>query len=262
MNRTLHTIQEALKRNSPFILSGTAITGVVTTAYLASKASVRAHKKLEAFRDLEVDLHREFPEAYSSMRRRDRLVRDTKQCWRLYVPTMASGTVTIGCILLNNRVAGARVAAAQAAFVISERAYSEYRDKVIEEYGERKDEMLRASVAQDRVNANPPSGTVVIGTGRVLCCEQETGRYFECDMESLRRAENDINARLLHHDSATLDDWYDLIGMPPTANSADRGWNSDKLLHIEFTSVLTPDGRPCLAFTYNYTRPLYEGLFG
>jgi hypothetical protein len=80
-------------------------------------------------------------------------------------------------------------------------------------------------------------------------------------MESLRRAENDINARLNHHDIASLDDWYDIIGMPPTAGSADRGWHSDKLLRVEFTSILTDDGRPCLAFTYNYTRPLYEGLF-
>jgi hypothetical protein len=28
---------------------------------------------------------------------------------------------------------------------------------------------------------------------------------------------------------------------------------------LEFTSVIAPDGRPCIAFRYNYVRPLYGG---
>lgn len=245
MRDTIHTVQSMLKRNSPIILSSTAITGVVTTAYLAARASFHAQRRLNM---LTVDAP---------------LKTQAKEVWKLYIPAVASGAVTIFCIVGTTRVTNKRAAAAQAAFVLSERAYSEYRAKVVEEYGERRDQTIRDSIAEDRVRSNPPPapGLLVTGPGSVLCMELHTGRYFASDMETLRRAENDINARLVRQDSATLDDWYYLIGMQPTATSGDLGWNSDKLLSLEFTSSLDDVGRPVLVFGYNYVRPLYEGIF-
>lgn len=252
MRPLLHTIQSTLKRNSPVILSSTAIAGVVTTAYLAARASVHASDRIQAYE------RREDPPYH---RRMDEIKYKSKLCWKLYIPTVASGVVTIGCIVATTRVTNKRAAAAQAAFVLSERAYAEYRSKVIEEYGERRDQTIRDSIASDRVSANPPPAVLITGPGSVLCCELHTGRYFPCDMETLRRAENDINNRLNRHDSATINDFYYLVGMQSTATSGDLGWNSDKLLSLEFTSTLDDQGRPCLAFNYNYIRPLYEGMF-
>lgn len=246
MKQTLHTIQHMLKRNSPVIFSSTAIAGVVTTAYLTARATHGAVKVLE-------HKHECFAE-YIPVRRKD-----VKYYWKLYIPAAASGAVTIACIVATTKVTNKRAAAAQAAFVLSERAYAEYRNKVIEEYGERKDQGFRDAIASDRVRDNPPSsgGVLITGPGSVLCYELHTGRYFPSDMESLRRAENDINARLVRQDSATLDDFYHIIGMQNTTTSGDLGWNSDKLLSLEFTSTLDDQGRPCLAFGYNYIKPLY-----
>ncbi len=171
--------------------------------------------------------------------------------------------MTIACIVGTARVSNKRAAAAQAAFVLTERAYSEYRNKVIEEYGERKDQSLRDSIAEDRVKKNtPPSADILItGPGNVLCCELHTGRYFSSDMETLRKAQNDLNSRLLGHDTCSLDDFYWLVGLNGTSNSGDLGWTSEKLMVLDFSTVLTEDGRPCLAFEYNYIKPTYEGLF-
>lgn len=249
--KLVNDISRALKRNSTTIMSSTAIVGVVTTSYLAAKATIKASKKIDSFEAL----------GGTADDRKERIKERTKLCWRLYIPTVASGAVTIGCIIGTNRVNNKRAAAAQAAFVLSERAYSEYRNKVIEEYGERKDQTLRDSIATDRVNHNPPPNVMIAGPGNILCCELYTGRYFASDMESLRRAENNINSRLVREDTATLDDFYYLIGIQPTSTSSDLGWNADKLMSLEFTSVLTEDNRPCLAFNYNYVRPLFEGIF-
>lgn len=250
----VNDVMRILNRNSPVILSGTAITGVVTTAYLASRASVQASSKIERFESLELTHDRT---------RREKLIHDVKLVWTGYIPAVASGGVTIFCIVASTRVTNKRAAAAQAAFVLSERAYAEYRNKVLDEYGESKEQKIRDSIVEDRVRNNPPtSGNVIVaGSGTVLCCELYTGRYFSSDMETLRRAANDINYRLVRHDSASLEDLYDLLGLPPTSTSADIGWNSDKPMELEFTSVLTEDGKPCLAFNYNYTRPLFEGMF-
>lgn len=243
MKPIFHTIQSTLKRNSPVILSSTAITGVVTTAYLTARASFAAGNRLS--------------EDSPWMTRKEKI----EKVWKFYIPAAASGAVTIGCIVATTRVTNKRAAAAQAAFVLSERAYAEYRAKVVEEYGERRDQTIRDSIATDRISKNPPPSVLITGPGSVLCCELHSGRYFSSDMETLRRAENDINSRLVRHDSATIDDFYHLIGMSPTTTSGDLGWNSDKLLSLQFTSTLDDQGRPCLAFEYNYIRPLFEGTF-
>lgn len=248
--QVINTVVAPLKRNSTTILTTTSITGVVTTAYLTGKAAVQANHVLTAH-----DIYDS-----SERDRKERIKTRVGLVWKLYIPAAASGAVTIGCIVGTSRIGNKRTAAAQAAFVLTERAYSEYRSKVIEEYGERKDQGIRDSIAADRVANNPPPAILVAGTsaGNILCCELHTGRYFVSDMETLRRAQNDLNERLLRHDQCTLDDWYHLIGLPGISTSGDLGWNSDKLLELEFTTVLTDDGRPCLAFNYNYVKPLYD----
>lgn len=78
------------------------------------------------------------------------------------------------------------------------------------------------------------------------------------DMETLRRAQNTLNDRLLKHDYATLDDFYHLVGLSNTSSSSEIGWKSNRLMELDFTTTLSSDGRPCLAFDYNYTTTLYE----
>lgn len=253
MKDAINVVSGLLKRNSSVILSSTAITGVVTTAYLTGRAAWNSQYKLRSYDNLDD----------AKLPTRQRLVRDARLVWTMYIPAAASGAVTIACIVGQTRISNKRIAAAQAAFVLSERAYAEYRSKVIEEYGDRRDQTIRDSIAEDRVRNDPPPSNVVLvsGPGNVLCCELYTGRYFTSDMETLRRAENDFNARLISQDSATLDDWYYAIGMQPTTNSGDLGWNSDKLLHLEFTPLLTEDNRPCIAFAYSPApRPLFDGM--
>lgn len=248
LNRAKHVI----KKKSPTILGVAAMGGVVATAYLASKASVQASRIIE----------KEEARVGAIAGTKARVKEYTPLVWKLYIPTVASGAVTIGCIAGSTKISKRRISAAQAAFVLSERAYSEYRDKVIQEYGQRKDQAIRDEIAEDRVKKTPPPSAdiLVVGPGNVLCCELYTGRYFPSDMETLRRTANDLNAHLLKHDRASLEDWHDMIGLSPTTLAGDLGWHSDRLMELVFTTVLTEDGRPALAFDYNYVRPLYEGI--
>lgn len=249
----LKQIRRSITDHSPSILSGVAITGVVTTAYLAAVATLKARDKI-----------REDEEANGAIAgKKERAMHTAKLVWPVYIPTAASGAITIGCIVGSNKISARRGAAAQAAFVLSERAYNEYRARVIEEIGEGKDRAIRDELAEKKLTKNPmPSPDVlVIGPGNQLCCELYTGRYFSSDMETLRRTVNDLNAHLLRHDRASLADWYDMLGLPPTSLADDLGWHSDRILELEFTPILAEDGRTCLAFDYNYVRPIYEGIY-
>jgi len=234
------------KEHLPLILSVAAGLGTISTAYLAADAGYKSAHLIEDVEEGEVN-----PD------RKQRLIERTRLVWKLYIPTAISAVTTIACVAGSNRVSTNKTIAAQTAFAVSQRVYSEYRDKVIEEYGERKDQSIRDQIAEDRVKATAPdSGLVIAGSGAVLCCELFTGRYFNSDMETLRRAQNDLNKRLLTHDYATFDDFYYDVGLPRTSSSGQIGWKSSKLMEMVFSTVLTEDGRPCLAFEYNYTEPL------
>src|SRR5690242_7092090 len=138
----------------------------------------------------------------------------TKLVWPLYIPAGASAISTIGCIIGANRVGANKAIAAQTALTVSQQLLSDYRDKVIEEFGEDKDRAIRDKVAEGRLMSNPPppSDIMVSGPGNVLCCELYTGRYFISDMEALRKAQNDLNMKLLSQDYQTMWDFYYMVG--------------------------------------------------
>jgi hypothetical protein len=248
LTEVVNLLRRNAKQNSPVILSTVAGVGTLMTAYLAAKASFQAARVLDDWEE----------KNGISDDRKERVIDRTKVVWKLYIPTAVSATSTIVCIIAANRVEASKTIAAQTAFTVSQQLYSEYRDKVVEEFGARKDESIRDSIAQERVLTNPPPSNdiLVSGPGNVLCCEQFTGRYFTSDMETLRKAQNDLNSKLLSQDYATLYDFYYMIGLGATSYSEQLGWKSDKLMELQFSTVLTDDGRPCLSFDYNYTATL------
>lgn len=240
LSNLLINFKKTLKSNSPEILTALAVSGVVTTAYLTAKASFKAAGHLED------------KDPYMSTKDRTKLV------WKEYVPAGISGVATVGCIIGASKANGARTAAAVTAYSITEKAFSEYKEKVVEQIGKGKEQTLRDEIVQERIAKTPNSGqeVVMIGPGQVLCCELFTRRYFRSDMETLRKAQNDINARIVNEMYVALDEFYDIIGLSGTSNSDHIGWDSDKQMELQFSTVLSEGGEPCLAFDYNYTKPL------
>lgn len=225
-------------RHSPVIMTGIGVAGVITTAYLAGVAAWKAQASLE---DAPADLS---------------TTEKAKLTWQFYIPPVVTGTATIGAIAYASRLGAKRTAAAVSAYTITERAFAQYKDKVIEELGPHKEQVIRDDIARDLVSKKDSSEVIVVGRGEVLCCEMHTRRYFMCDMEHLRRSMNEINAEINNQLYVSLDEFYDLIGLSPTAHSSELGWDSERLMELEFSTVMTEDGRPCLAFDYNYVKPI------
>lgn len=250
------TLSEILKRaekltidNSPIILTTIGVTGSLTTAFLTGKASFKAAHILEAaLEDKRIEIQDDIPRGIPTLNNKEKI----KLVWMLYIPAASTGVVTVVSIIASNRIGMRRAAAVAAAYSISEKAFVEYKEKVLEKFGENKERDVRDDLARDRVNENPVSSTQVIitGGGDVLCYDAFTGRYFKSDMETLKKAQNDLNHKLLNDYYASLSDFYDLVGLPPTSYSDEVGWNSDKLLELQFSTVLSDDGRPCISIDF------------
>lgn len=248
LNQLAGLAMRFVKANSTEIASALAGVGVVSTAILTAKATFRAAEVIRANEEGNVPFESE----------RERVWTRTKLVWKLYVPPVFSASVAIGCVFLSNRFAAQKILAATTTLAVSERAYSAYRDKVVEEFSKRKDQSIRDKVVAKQIEKTPPppNNVLVTGPGNVLCCELYTMRYFVSDMESLRKAENRVNSHSLKHDYTTLDEFYYYVGLRNTTVSGNLGWSGDKLMELEFSTNMTEDGRPCIAFDYNYVQPL------
>lgn len=241
--------EKTFRDHSPVILTAIGVSGTLTTAYLAGRASFQAAEVLYKHNEEAKNDH--FHPAKPTNKEK------FKKVWKLYIPPVVSGVVTVGCIVGATRVGSKRAAAAYSLLSVSEKAFSEYKEKVSEVLGEKKEKALQDSVAQDIVSKNPPAGNIIVtGAGNVLCCELFTGRYFMCDMETLKRSQNTINSQLIREMYATLSDFYDLVGLPHTSHSFNVGWDSDKMMELIISATISEDGRPCIAFNYNYTKPM------
>jgi Family of unknown function (DUF6353) len=229
--------------NSPAILTAIGVTGAVVTAYLAGTASYKAFdviqqaeekRNIDALHDIDV-----YPLEF-----KDKL----ELTWKLYVPAAASAALTVAAIICANRVGVRRTAALASAYSLSEKAYTEYKGKVLEKLGEKKEKTVRDEIAQDRVKNNVVgSREIIVANGDVRCFDTFTGRYFSSSVNALQAAKNDINSQINNNIYASLTEFYHLVGLSPTAMSDEVGWNSDKLLDLDISSTLSEDGQPCVA---------------
>ena len=248
---TIHTLiansRKILKTNSPEILTAVGIVGVVSTGILTAKATTHAIRVIDRYED----------SGGIPGDNTERIKTRIRITWRYYIPPVTSGVLTIGCVLGAQRVNARRTAAAVTAYAVTERAFSEYKEKVVEQIGKGPAQKVTDKVAQDKVDANPASNNVVVlSGGHVLCCDLYTGRYFRSDKETIMRARNEVNERVFSERYAMMSEFYDLIGLPHTSQSDWIGWEG-KEMELSFTSVLSePGGEPCLAYDFNYVKPL------
>lgn len=230
--------------NSPVILTAVGAAGTVGTAFLAAQASWKANDLVDAENERRLLMNEKVVQGPKEV---------AKIVWKEYIPAAGVGVMTIASIICANRISTKRVAAMAAAYSLSEKAYGEYREKVIEKFNANKERQVRDEVAQDRVTANPPKDAQIIitGSGDVLCHDLPTGRYFKSNIEKLRSVQNDLNAAVNEIGYATLSDFYVALNLATTPYSEELGWTTSELLELHFSAVLTDDNQPCISINYH-----------
>lgn len=231
--------------NAPAILTGLGVTGLVTTAILTGKATLKASEVLGDWVQQQKDEHpgeRVFVERMAVI----------KMSWKYYVPALGTASLAITCIIAANRIQTRRAAALASAYALSQEFFKEYKGKVLEKLGDKKEQEISSAVAQERANkAQFVSKEIVIIDGNSLCFDTYTGRYFTNNMTSIREAVNEINFQINSSYFASLSDFYFMIGLEPVRESDDFGWNSDRQLAVSFAPILGPSGQPCISITFD-----------
>ena len=234
---TMTKIGKKVAPHVPDILTATACIGVGATAVMCGKNTLAARDILEAYDE-------ENPDATT----KDRVLKAAPA----YIPTIILATATIACIIGARTTSAKQTAALASAYTIATEAAARYRDKVIEVVGEEKAKEVDEKIADAQLKAHPLSEQqpIIVGTGKVLCFDTLSSRYFMSDMETLRKVQNDMNRIILDDMFASLNDFYYRIGLDPMNLGEELGWTIDSLIDLKFTSRLSEDGQPCLVVNY------------
>lgn len=234
-------IKTAMVKNAPGILVGVGIVGMAGTTVLAVRATPKAIKLIEAKkRELEVD--------------RLTPVETVKTTWKCYIPATVTGVMSTACLIGASSVSARRNAALATAYNLTRAALTDYKDAVVETIGEKKEQVVRDTVAKKRIERDPVTNTEVVVTerGTTLCYDAVFGRYFRSDIDTIKRAVNELNRNIVSSMYASLNEFYDEIGLPPIEIGDKLGWNMDDgQIEVDFSSQLAADGTPCLVISFN-----------
>lgn len=253
-----------LTKNAPTILIMTGITAMASSTYWAVKATPKA---LALKEKAEVEKNKKAG-TFKGDKVNDWIpltkVEIVQTCWRCYAPAFITGVLGAACLIGANSMNLRKNAALAAAYALSETNFKEYREKTLEEVGEKKEEKIRNAVAEEKITKNPVNTSTVLetGNGDTLCYDAICGRYFKSSIEKLKSALNELNMELVQDGYVSLHQYYDLIGLPDGMLGDDLGWSINdhhSTVQLDLSAQLTKDEAqtPCMVVAFKYG-PIYN----
>lgn len=229
-----------LIRNNAAIMTGVGIAGVPVTAYLSGKATLKASKELEKMK-----YESEKEPTFSDK---------AKTVAPIFIPPVMAAVTTMGCIYGANSVNARRIAALAGAYSMSESAFKDYKDKVVEIAGKKKSEDIHDAVKIDSVQKNPPVEGAIVDTGKgeALCYDSLTGTYFKSNKDAIDAAFLQLNNDILKDGFASWDDLMYIMGRPEFGAGEALGWEDE--ITQTYTSTLTDEFVPVLVIDYDMPR--------
>lgn len=227
MNKLTNKVELYLKKNSPTILSFLAGAGVCLTAVLAAQETPKA-----------ISLMKDAAEKKGSDLTFVEKVIVATPC---YTPAIVSGAVTISCIFSANVLNQKQQAQITSAYAMLDRYHKEYRNTLIELKGEEVDEEVRLAMARQRCDFH------ILGLetpdGKAIFYDEISGESIECYEREIMDAEYHLNRNFTLRGYASLNEFYEFLGLPKTEFGDKLGWSmSYGYSWIDFEHTLVDHG--------------------
>ncbi len=238
------------KRHAPEILTILSVAGIAATAYLGSRAGYRAGLHVVSEFSTRLDNAAEDEEVLPLAPKE--IVKDT---WKFYIPVAVVGVGTALAVIGSNRVSAKQQVALISAAAISERALTEYQQKIVETTSRPKEQKVRDEILQDHVNDKPAAEfdrLAPLKDGDVWVIESHTKQLFISNAEKIHRAENDANREAIHDGYVSLNTFLEYLGLPTSPAGEVVGWTAQKPLEVRIGGAAR-DEKPVL--TIDYVRP-------
>ena len=149
-----------IKKHSPEILIVAGVVGTVASAVMACKATTKVSTILEQSKEDIDTIHacvvdENLPEPYTEEDSKKDLaivyVQTGVKLAKLYAPSVALGVLSMGAILTSNNILRKRNVALAAAYATVDKGFKEYRNRVVERFGDEVDRELRYNLKAKKI---------------------------------------------------------------------------------------------------------------
>lgn len=231
------------QKHSPVIMVATGTVGVVAAGVLACRATLKMDeilKEAEADKAKIEKAETEHSDKYSpedaAQDRKLSRVKLAITIAKAYGPAVALGVASIGLIAGSHIILSRRYAGVTAAYAAVDKAFKEYRQRVIADQGEAKDREYRYDIVDKEIAVEDEHGvtTKVIktpsgnATSMYAVLFDETNRNFKKDwgynQTFLAAQQTWANNKLRADGHIFLNDIYRMLGLPDTKAGAVTGW--------------------------------------
>lgn len=210
-----------LRRAAPTILSIGAVAGVIGTVVVTSKAAPEALLQVEADSGVK---HDGDPHAYT---KREAIM----SAWPYYIPVIAVGGATIACILCSNSISRKQQASLAAAYLALSSSYKDYKNRVIELFGEEDEELVRTSLAKDyyeKYKYVPDEDKELFYFEGIVSSENTfIDGYFQSTQSEVQNAFYHFNRNFVLKGYGTLNELLKFLHLEPVEYGDAIGWSYD-----------------------------------
>lgn len=233
-----------LKKHLPLICTVVSAGGVVLTAIQAVKDYKRGLMKVNSIENL----YSLTMDEYEKEKRKIML--------QSYIPTFMIGGATIALMFVSNTLGKKQYLALASAATMATTNYHNYRNEVINRYGEPVDVDILKTIAAEKAETMHISGDVCGVTNACLelddIHEQELTfydsygqRFFKSTIGKVLQAEYHINRNFCIGATPSLNDFYEFLGIEKTEYGDTVGWGcnlwEDGICWIEFNHIKADD---------------------
>lgn len=267
MSGAFNNVSFKMKKHSPEILMVAGVAGVVVSAVMACKATLKVDAIMDETKEKMDKIHKAEDDGVTESGE-DYFIEDAKKdtaivyaqtgfkLVKTYAPAVAIGTLSIASILASNNILRKRNVALAAAYATVDKSFKEYRNRVIEKFGQEVDRELKYNIKAEKV----PTTEVDEETGKEKKVKKNAfvvnpsdvsgyARFFEkytvdedgnsilnphwepnneYNIMFIKAQENYANDLLRAKKRLFLNDVYEMLGLPRTKAGQVVGWVYDK----------------------------------
>lgn len=248
-----------LRKHCPEILLTTGIISGIAGAVVACKQTPKIYEVLESAYEENDEIHKYLEtNGYTEKYTKEDKVKDQAIIFtrtaidigKIYTPAIGLGVLSLTCILASHNILRQRNAALAAAYTIVDTGFKNYRNRVIERFGEEVDKELRFNINEKEVEevVVDKNGKEKIVKKKAKICEgsglngldgySDYARFFdsssrdwkkdpEYNLMYLKTQEQYANDLLRGKGYLYLNEVYNLLDIPETKAGQVVGWVYD-----------------------------------
>lgn len=256
VSRAMARTNLKIKKNSPEILLGMGVTGIVASTITACKATTKVSEIISETKEQIEQVHEVLDKEELTGRytvedsKKDLVIIYTQTAIKIaknYAPAIVMGTLSLGCILVSHKILRGRNLALATAYAAVDKSFKRYRKNVISRFGEEIDKELRYNIETKEIERK-----VVDDKGKETTVKEqlkianydpneyseyakffdESNRNFqknpEYNLMFLRTQQDYATMKLKNDGFLFLNDVYDALGIPKTEAGQIVGWIYDE----------------------------------